>query len=122
MSARNILAALAVGRLVIGVAMMVLPERVARRWLGRGAATPESGAFVRAVGGRDVAYAIGSLQAARSGDPKPWLAAGLLVDGTDAIATMRTEGVSTSQKLIGGWAAFAAVAINAAALFADDGV
>jgi hypothetical protein len=121
-SASRILAAIAIGRLIIGIAMIVLPEEVARRWLGRGAATPESGAFVRAVGGRDVAYALGSLQAARSGDPKPWLAAGLLVDGVDSYATMRTEGVSTGQRLVGGWAAFLAVALNVAGLLAgaDD--
>jgi hypothetical protein len=120
MSAARILTAIAIGRLVIGVAMILLPEQVGRRWLGRGAATAESAAFVRAIGGRDVAYALGSLQAARAGDPKPWLAAGLLVDGTDAYATVRAEGVSSGQKLIGGWAAFVAVAANAAALFADD--
>jgi hypothetical protein len=119
-SARRILAAIALGRLIIGVAMIVLPEEVARRWLGRGAATPESGAFVRAIGGRDVAYALGSLRAARAGDPNPWLAAGLLVDGTDSYATMRTEGVSSKQRLLGGWAAFLAVAMNAAGLLAGD--
>ena len=119
MNARAILTTIAIGRLLIGIAMIVLPVEVARRWLGRGAATPESGAFVRAVGGRDVAYALGSLQAARSGDPKPWLAAGLLVDGVDSYATINAEGVSTTQRIAGGWAAFAAVAINAAGLLAD---
>lgn len=120
MSARRILTAIAAGRLLIGIAMIVLPEEVARRWLGRGAATPESGAFVRAIGGRDVAYALGSLHAARSGDPRPWLAAGLLVDGTDSFATISADGVSTQQRLLGGWAAFLAVAVNAAGLLADD--
>lgn len=120
MNARRILTAVAVGRLIIGIAMIVLPEEVARRWLGRGAATPESGSFVRAIGGRDVAYALGSLQAARSGDPKPWLAAGLLVDGVDSYATITTEGVSTKQGLIGGWGAFLAVAMNVAGLLAGD--
>lgn len=120
MNARTILTAIAAGRLLIGIAMLVLPQEVAGRWLGRGARTAESGAFVRAIGGRDVAYAIGSLQAARSGDPKPWLAAGLLVDGTDSVATMSAEGVSLKQRLIGGWAAFAAVAANIAGLLADD--
>lgn len=120
MTARKMLTLLAVGRLLIGVVMLVLPDEIARRWLGRGAATPESAAFVRAVGGRDLAYAIGSLRAARSGDPKPWLAAGILVDGADSYATMTADGVSLRQRLIGGSAAFAAVAMNAAGLLADE--
>ncbi|HKJ36576.1 MAG TPA: hypothetical protein VKA36_08430 [Solirubrobacterales bacterium] len=120
MSSRKILGAIAVGRLLIGIAMLIVPREVARRWLGRGAATPESGSFVRAVGGRDVAYSLGSLQAARSGDPRPWLAAGLLVDGVDSWATMTTEGLSTGRKLSGGWAAFVAVGMAVAGLLAED--
>lgn len=120
MSSRRILGAIAVGRLLIAIAMLVLPEEVARRWLGRGAVTPESAAFVRAVGGRDVAYALGSLHGARSGDPRPWLAAGLLVDGVDSWATLSTEGVPLGRKLSGGWAAFAAVGMAVAGLLAED--
>jgi hypothetical protein len=120
MSSRQVLGVIAVGRLLIGIAMLVLPEEVGRRWLGRGAATPESGAFVRAVGGRDVAYALGSLYGARSGDPRPWLAAGLLVDGVDSWATMSTEGVPMRRKLSGGWPAFAAVGMALAGLLAED--
>jgi hypothetical protein len=122
MSASRILAAIAVGRLLIGLAMLVLPVEVARRWLGRGAGTPESGAFVRAVGGRDVAYALGSLQGARSGDPRPWLAAGLLVDGVDSWATLATGTVPLRRRIAGGWAAFAAVGMAAAGLIANDDV
>jgi hypothetical protein len=120
MSARRTLAMLAVGRLLIGIAMLVLPEQVARRWLGRGAATSESAAFVRAAGGRDVAYALGSLHAVRAGDPQPWLAAGVLVDGVDSYATLRARDVPASRRLAGGWPAFAAVALNVAGLLAAD--
>lgn len=121
MSSNRILAAIAVGRLVIGVAMLVLPVEVARRWLGRGAGTPESGAFVRAVGGRDVAYALGSLHGARAGDPRPWLAAGLLVDGVDSWATLATPTIPLGRRVSGGWAAFAAVVMAVAGLLADEG-
>ncbi len=120
MSPRKLLAFLAVGRLLIGLAMLVLPEEIARRWLGRGAATPESGAFVRAVGGRDVAYALGSLRAVRDGKPKPWLAAGILVDGVDSYATLSAEGISGRQRLLGGSAAFAAVALNILGLLVSE--
>lgn len=120
MSASRILTLVAVGRLLIGVAMLVLPVEVARRWLGRGAGTPESGAFVRAVGGRDVAYALGSLHGVRSGDPKPWLAAGILVDGVDSWATLSTETIPLGRRVSGGWAAFAAVGMAVAGLLAND--
>lgn len=121
MSARNLLAMIAFGRLIIGVAMILVPKEVATRWLGRGAGTPESGAFIQAVGGRDVAYALGSLHAVRSGgDPKPWLAAGLLVDGTDSVATMTADGVPLKTRVMGGWAAFAATAANAYGVLAAD--
>lgn len=121
MSSSRILTVIAIGRLVIGVAMLVLPVEVARRWLGRGAGTPESGAFVRAVGGRDVAYALGSLHGARSGDPKPWLAAGILVDGVDSWATLATGTIPLGRRVSGGWAAFAAVGMAVAGLLVDDG-
>lgn len=120
MTARRILAATAVGRLLVGLALLLIPKQVAPRWLGHGAATPESAAFVMAVGGRDIAYAIGSLRAAREGDPRPWLVAGLLVDGTDAVATMRTEGVPFGTRLAGAAAAFGAVGLSLAGLFAGD--
>ena len=74
------------------------------------------------IGGRDVAYALGSLQAARSGDPKPWLAAGLLVDGTDSFATMkRRRGPDSADAAASaGGLRSLAVGMNAAGLLADD--
>ena len=52
--------------------------------------------------------------------PSPGSPPACSIDGTDSFATMSAEGVSTKQRLLGGWAAFAAVAMNAAGLLADD--
>lgn len=122
MNARKILAAVAAGRLLFALWMLVSPARVGGQWLGRGATGAESATFVRAVGGRDLAYALGSLAAVRSGaDPKPWLAAASVVDGTDAVATLAAEGVPRKTRLMSASVALGTVAVSVgAALFADD--
>lgn len=121
MNARNILGAVAVGRLLFGLWMLVSPAQVGGRWLGRGATGSESAMFVRAVGGRDVAYALGSLQAVRAGsDLKPWLGASVLVDGTDAVATLAAEGVALRTRLASAAIALSTVVISVAGALADD--
>lgn len=121
MSARNILGAVAIGRLLFGIWMLISPSQVAGRWLGRGATGAESTTFVRAVGGRDIAYALGSLQAVRAGtDPRPWLAASVLVDGTDGVATLSADGVPLGTRLLSASLALGTVAISVGALAADE--
>ena len=111
----------AVGRLLFGIWMLVAPREVAARWLGRGGTGAGDETFVRAVGGRDIAYALGSLHAVRSGgNPKPWLLASALVDGTDGFATLAAEGVPQQQRLLSASVAFSTVAISVAAALADD--
>lgn len=120
MNPRNILAALSIGRLLFGLWMLVAPAQVAGRWLGRGAAGAGSATFVRAVGGRDVAYALGSLQAVRAGsDPRPWLAASVLVDGTDGIATLVAEGVPLPMRLMAASVALSTAAISGTAALSE---
>ena len=121
MNARNILGAVAIGRLLFGIWMLISPSQVAGRWLGRGATGAESATFVRAVGGRDIAYALGSLQAVRSGsEPRPWLAASVLVDGTDGVATLSAEGVPIGTRLLSASLGLGTVAISVGALAADE--
>lgn len=122
MNARNILGAVAVGRLLFGIWMLIAPGQVAGRWLGRGATGAGDEVFVRAVGGRDIAYALGSLQAVRAGsDPKPWLAASAIVDGTDGVATLAAGDVPMQTRILSASLALSTVAISiAAALGADD--
>lgn len=121
MSARRILGAVAVGRLLFGIWMLVSPREVAARWLGRAGTGAGDETFVRAVGGRDIAYALGSLNAVRSGgDPKPWLVASALVDGTDGLATLAAEDVPQQQRLLSASVAFSTVAISIVAALAAD--
>lgn len=85
-------AAVAAGRLGLGVVAVVRPELPARAWLG---STLGSGVAPRllghALGGRDLALAIGALVAALSGNPaelRRWAVAGALADTVDAAATL----------------------------------
>jgi hypothetical protein len=86
MTTRTIATGIAVARAAIGVGVIVAPHRVAKNWVG------ETGTGVRvigaALGARDVAVALGTLNALhRDEGVKPWLAASALCDAADAAAT-----------------------------------
>jgi len=113
MNARSVLGAIAIGRLLFGLWMLVSPRDVARRWVGRDADSDAAGVITRALGGRDVALALASLEAVRSErDPAPWLAAGVFVDGVDAVSTFVATEVSLRQRLVGAAAALLGVVAN----------
>ena len=121
MGRRRILTAIGFGRLLFGLWMLIAPRDVASRWLGPGGAGPERDALMRAVGGRDLAYALGSLRAARTGaDPRPWLAASPLVDGTDAVATLLVGEIPARRRFAAAAMALGTVAVSLAGLLGDD--
>ena len=80
---------LGVGRLAIGAALVVKPQsQVGVGWIGEDAKRPTTAVPFRAVGARDMALALGTLSAQRSGSAlKPWLLAATLADATDLFAT-----------------------------------
>jgi hypothetical protein len=85
---RKLAAGLAAGRVAVGVALMLAPERMGSRWIGWDAERPGTVVFARALGARDLAIAIGVLESVRRGGPlRGWLAAGVLADATDFAAT-----------------------------------
>jgi hypothetical protein len=95
--ARSGAAALAVTRLGIGLIAVARPDLAARAWLGRAATgDPATGELVtpvfgRALGGRDVALAVGALASARASESRAlrrWLFAGAIADAADAMATL----------------------------------
>jgi hypothetical protein len=78
---------LGAGRALLGLALLVCPGPILRRWIGRDDA--RAGLLARGLGGRDVALGAGVVLAvARDGDPAPWLAAGVVADVSDAAATL----------------------------------
>ncbi|HKG04750.1 MAG TPA: hypothetical protein VKB03_16375 [Conexibacter sp.] len=90
MNTRAMLTALAAGRLVIGAALVAKPQsQVGAGWVGGEEANrPSTGMLFRAVGGRDMALALGTLAAQRNGSPlKPWLLGATLADSVDLVST-----------------------------------
>ena len=80
---------LAIGRLVLGLGLIVRPPLVTSMWLGRRASEPIGIVLGRALGIRDVAIATGLLAALGGrGSPRPWLVAGAVSDAVDLTATV----------------------------------
>lgn len=94
-SLRAAAAALAAGRITLGVVALVAPQWPARPWVGRGRSDqPAVRVLGRALGGRDIGLGLGALGAlARPDAPAgqqlvPWLLAGGLADAADVVATI----------------------------------
>ena len=122
MSARNVLGAVALGRLAFALWMLVSPRDVGSRWVGEDGTSEGSGALLRAVAGREIAFALGSLEAVRSErDPAPWLAASVLVDGTDGVAVLAATSLPLKRRLLAASAAFGTMLANLFGLGLTDG-
>jgi hypothetical protein len=88
-SLRGLAISLAATRALIGVAFLVAPRRFGRLWIGEAADRPSTQMALRALGGRDLALAVGTLGALdRDGAARPWLVAGAVVDGVDTVAVL----------------------------------
>lgn len=116
MDATKIGRLIAYSRLVLGAGIVVAPARVARGWVGEDGTTPGAQVLGVAIGGRDVAVALGTLRAlAREEDARPWIAASVLCDAADFGATFSRRGalpatggigvslLAGSATLIGAW-------------------
>jgi len=108
-SIRTQLFGLALGRLALGAVLVAKPaSQLGATWVGDAdAARPTSWMLLRAVGARDIALALGTLGAQRTGSPlKPWLLGATFADATDLVSTF-VAGKSVPPK---GRAAIAALA------------
>jgi len=83
------LTTLAAGRLALGAALVARPRsQVGAGWVGEDAQRGAAALLLRSVGARDVALALGTLGAQRTGSPlKPWLLGATLADAVDLLAT-----------------------------------
>jgi hypothetical protein len=82
----------AAGRAGLGVALLVAPGPIGRRWLGPDARRPAARVALRAMGARDVAIGLGALQALATDAPaRAWLRAGAVGDATDVLVTLRAR-------------------------------
>ena len=105
--------AFGVGRVLFGGAMLAVPGRVTRAWVG--AEDAPAVVLARCLGVRDLENGAGLARAvARDRDPTTWLAGCVLADTVDGIATLAAgdaiprNGRIATTALAGGSAVFGA--------------
>ena len=82
----------ALARLGFGVALVAAPGLLAGGWVGGVADRRDGQTLAIGLGARDVALALGTLGALRSGRAAaPWVRAGVLADLGDLVATLRAR-------------------------------
>jgi len=103
---------LAIGRAVFGAALLIVPETVAKGWLGDYAERPAVHALVRSIGVRDVVLGMIALHTLDHPEVGPrWQATCAVVDSVDLLATgaarkdLPAAGVAGTALVAGGAAA-----------------
>ncbi len=87
MDSRSVVRAVALGRIGVGVALIAAPGRFTAPWLGGDAERGGTRVATRGLGARDLALGAGTF-ACRDGDLPRWVAAAVLADATDLVATL----------------------------------
>jgi hypothetical protein len=92
MTARSLARLQAAGRLVLGGGMTLAPALVAGGWVGGVADRRDGQVLSVGLGARDVAIAVGTLNALRARrGAGVWLRAGIAADAADFVATLRAR-------------------------------
>lgn len=90
MDARTVARLQAAARVGLGAALVAAPGLTGAAWIGRTGLRPSVRVLTAAVGARDVGLGLGTSWALTQGAGAcPWIAAGVLADATDAVATLR---------------------------------
>lgn len=81
---------LGMGRVGIGLALVLAPGRFGRTWIGAPASTDGGKMALRAAGARDIAIGIGTVRALDAGDPsaRQWVTIAGACDLADSAATL----------------------------------
>ncbi|MGH9033807.1 MAG: hypothetical protein ACRDY4_09035 [Acidimicrobiia bacterium] len=115
-SGREVAKRLALARMAVGVAGLLMPRTFGRAWVGDEAASPRIAMITRAFAVRDLALGLGAYLAVQKEAPvRGWLEAGLLSDATDVLSTLRGP-VPAGRKLMVVAAAMVAVSGGAMAM------
>jgi hypothetical protein len=116
MNAALIARLVAAGRVGFGVALTLTPERMATPWLGSDAARPGTRVAIRGLGARDLALGAGAL-AATAADLRLWVAAGIVADTADLVATVAAgDSLPLAGRVLVGAVASGGAALGALAL------
>jgi len=121
---RRVALAIARGRAVSGLVMLVLPGAVGWILFGRAGRTPAVRALLRFVGVRDLVLGVGAITTIkeRTMDAE-WVGMGAVADAVDGVVSLATPGITRRARvvsLVGGGAA--AVGVLASRALADERV
>jgi len=121
---RRVALAIARGRAVSGLVMLVLPGAVGWILFGRAGRAPAVRALVRFVGVRDLVLGVGAITTIkeRTMDAE-WVGMGAVADAVDGVVSLATPGITRRARvvsLVGGGAA--AVGVLASSALADERV
>jgi len=122
MDQRTIVLVIARGRIVMGLAMLLVPSIVLRLMLGREASTRPSRVMARMFGAREVVLGVGTITSVkeRTQDAE-WVSASAVADAVDGLVMAFSPGVprrSRPAALVGAGAAV--FGMLAARSFADE--
>ncbi len=116
MDSRTVVRTVAAARVGVGAALIAAPVRFTAPWLGRDAERGGTRVATRGLGARDVALGAGTL-ACRDGDLPRWVAAAVLADATDLVATLAAgDALPRAGRILVGAMAGAGTALGLAAL------
>ncbi len=108
-------------RVAYGAALIAVPARLTRRWLGPTAAKPAAQVALRGLGAREVAlHGLAIAAALRSAPVRPYLAASIAGDLADIGATLAgrrglPEGSAPATVVVAGGSALISAAVGRAA-------
>ena len=119
---RRVALAIARGRAVSGLVMLVLPGAVGWTLFGRAGRAPAARALLRFVGVRDLVLGVGAITTLkeRTMDAE-WVGMGAVADAVDGVVSLATPGLTPQARLVtlvGGGAA--AVSLLASRALADE--
>ena len=117
---RTLALALARGRIVAGLTLLIAPSLLLRNWVKE--TTPATKSVARMMGVRDLVLGLGALTAVKEEtQDAEWLSMGAACDAVDAVVSAFAPGISARGRavaLIGGGSAVAGFVL--ARQFADD--
>lgn len=121
MSPKNAAIALFASRIAYGLTLMLVPERITKRWLGEDRNTDAAKVALRGLGAREVVLHAGGLIAAQRGTPmRPWIGASIAGDLVDIVSTAAGRGglpehAAPATLIVAGASAALSAAVGAAA-------
>lgn len=91
-SARSVCQTLGAGRALLGIALLVAPDRVTAGWVGDDGATAAGRVLARGLGARDLLLGLGALTGP-AGTARTWIAAGVAADVADTLISGSSEAI-----------------------------